>query len=86
MELKVFPRVQPQFGRRSTLLRGTICTPGNSPMSCAVTAMSSAGARLVVASAADLPHTFRLVIDDSGFEANCTLVERSGDRAEVSFT
>jgi hypothetical protein len=73
---------QPQVGRRTTLQRGSINTPGN--------CRYLRGARpqrgralLFVASSVDLPATFRLLIDASGAGRMCTTLERSGDRIEV---
>lgn len=85
MGFKVFSRAQPQFGRRNSFQRGTIYTPGKSPMPCAVRDLSEEGAQLVVASSARLPTTFHLVVDANSFETDCMILQRSGDRVDVAF-
>jgi hypothetical protein len=85
MGLKVFSRAEPQFGRRNTFLRGTIYSAGNSPMPCAVRDLCPAGARLLVASSSPIPPRFRLLVETTGFESDCALLERSGETAEVVF-
>jgi hypothetical protein len=85
MGLKIISGTRPPFGRRNMFQRGTIYVLGKSPMPCAVRDLSLAGAQLVVASSADLPPTFRLLVDGSRFERDCSVVERSGDRVDVAF-
>jgi hypothetical protein len=83
--VKILPRSPKQIGRRNTFLRGTIYTPGKSPMPCAVRDLSLSGARLTVASSAPLPSMFHLVVEASNFGAHCKVVQRSGDRVDVVF-
>jgi hypothetical protein len=85
MGLKVFSRAQPQFGRRQTFVRGTIYSAGNSPMPCAIRDLGMGGAWLLVAAFSPLPQRFRLLVETTGLERNCDLVERSGDAAEAVF-
>ena len=87
MGLKTFSRVPapPPFGRRDTFLRGTIYTPSNAPIPCAVRDVWPAGARLLVPSSSKLPPQFRLLVETTGFEANCALLKRSEDVVEVCF-
>ena len=85
MGLKIISGTRLQFGRRNTFLRGTIYSAGNPHMPCAVRELTLSGAQLVVASSAPLPQTFHLLVDSSGFEADCTVLQRSGDRVDVVF-
>ena len=87
MGLKTFSRVPapPPFGRRDTFLRGTIYTPSNAPIPCAVRDLCPAGARLLVPSSSKLPPQFRLLVETTGFEVNCALLKRSEDAVEVCF-
>jgi hypothetical protein len=55
-------------------------------MPCTVSDLNLAGAELVVASGSDLPQVFRLLVEGSEFEADCTILDQSGDRVEVAFT
>jgi len=72
-------------GGASTQFIGTIYTPGNAHIPCAVRDLWPTGARLLVPSSAKLPTHFRLVVDGAGIKANCTLFMRSEDAVEVSF-
>ena len=83
--MKIISGTRPQFGRFNTFLRGTIFSAGKSPMPCAVRDLSLAGARLIVASSADLPPTFRLLVKATKLEADCTVLQQSGDRVDVVF-
>jgi hypothetical protein len=80
-----YSHVPKQFGRRNTFLRGTIYTPGNAPVPCAVRDFSASGARLLVPSSSPLPARFRLLIEASGFESDCAILERSDDSTDVVF-
>jgi hypothetical protein len=84
---KTFSRVSVPtlFGRRDTFLRGTIYTPGNAHIPCAVRDLWPTGARLLVPSSSNLPTQFRLLVTATAFEANCTLLKRSEDTVEVCF-
>jgi len=84
---KTFSRVPAPTpsGCRDTFLRGTIYTPGNAHIPCAVRDLWPTGARLLVPSSSKLPAHFRLVVDAAGIRANCTLFMRSEDAVEVSF-
>ena len=73
------------FGRRDTFLRGTIYTPGNAHIPCAVRVLWPTGARLLVPSSSNLPSQFRLRVAAAGIEATCTLLKRSEDAVEVCF-
>ena len=87
MGFKTFSRVPAPtpFGRRDTFLRGTIYTPGNAHIPCAVRDLWPTGARLLVPSSSKLPSQFRLLVEAAGIEASCTLFMRSEDAVEVSF-
>ena len=87
MGFKTFSRVPAPtpFGRRNTFLRGTIYTPGNAPIPCAVRDLWPTGARMLVPSSSKLPAHFRLVVEAAGIEAGCTLSMQSEDAVEVSF-
>ena len=87
MGFKTFSRVPAStpFDRRDTFLRGTIYTPSNAPIPCAVRDLCPAGARLLVPSSSKLPPRFRLLVETTGFEAGCALLKRSEDAVEVCF-
>jgi hypothetical protein len=84
---KTFSRVPAPtlFDRRDTFLRGTIYTPSNAPIPCAVRDLCRTGARLLVPSSSRLPPQFRLLVEATGLEARCTLLKRSEDAVEVCF-
>jgi len=86
MGSKTFARVPalPPFGRRDTFLRGTIYSPSEAPIPCAVRDVWPAGARLLVPSSSKLPPQFRLLVE-TGIDANCVLLKRSEDAVEVCF-
>ena len=71
--------------RKLAFFAPQIYTPSNSRRSPAPCGTSLAGARLVVASSAPLPQTFHLIVDANSFEADCTVLQRSGDRVDVVF-
>ena len=54
-------------------------------LACAVRDLDMGVARLVIASTAQLPARFHLLIEATGFERDCAIVERSGVTVEVIF-
>jgi hypothetical protein len=73
---KTFARVPAptHYGRRDTFLRGTIYTPSNAPIPCAVRDFCPIGARLIVP-ASLLSARFRLVVEAAGIEADCEIID-----------
>ncbi len=72
--------------RIETFLKGQILLNGAVVARCTIRNISSMGALLALASAAEVPDKFKLVIPDELFETLCEVRHRSADSIGVLFT
>lgn len=74
-----------QFGRRQTLVHGSISARGRPTIPCVMRDVSDGGALLEVGHPQWLPSRFRLTIEVNGFEADCEIVRRMDNAVGVRF-
>ena len=74
-----------QFGRRKTNLHATVRAPGRSSTPCMIRDLSPGGAQIEVAFPGWLPSRFRLTIDSTDFDVECTIVYRTTNYAGLRF-
>jgi hypothetical protein len=74
-----------QFGRRQTQLYATISASGRPLKPCVVRDLSAGSARVEVDFPAWLPSRFQLMIEATGFEADCEVMHRTNDAVGVRF-
>ncbi len=75
-----------QFGRRQTLWHGWVNVAGREREPCRVRNFSSAGALLEFDRAMPCAGRFRLTIEESGFEVDCSVRHRGRNGLGVYFT
>ena len=71
--------------RRACNLAGRICIPGYPPVDCTVRDISPMGAMVELATPAVLPISFRLLIPQDRFSADCERRYQSGSMSGVLF-
>ena len=74
-----------QFGRRQTYVHAFISSRGRPRVSCVMRDVSDGGALLEVHHPEWLPARFRVIVEASGFEAECEVAHRADTTVGVRF-
>lgn len=79
------PLVERRSDMRRRVFKGGVITFDGTGIDCTVRNMSDGGATLDVAEAANIPPTFRLVIEADDFIARCRVIWNDGRRFGIAF-